>query len=707
MPTGVDVTAASSLARLLDPRGIAIAGASGDPTRAGGQALRALNAFGYRGGIFPVNPRYPELAGHRCFPSITAIEGEVDVAVVALPAAQVPEIIAQCGRRGIRFAVVLGGGFREAGPEGVQREADLLAAARTHGVRIVGPNCLGLVNVHAHAYAAFGSITREPGLAPGGVSAVLQSGGFGNALLLACAQAGVGFRYVVTTGNEADLTAPELIDAYVDDPHTKVILAYLEGVGDGRALMAAARRALAAGKPVLVFKAGNTEQGRRAAASHTANLTGRYDVYRAAFRQCGMIEVHDLHEAADFALALQSGRLPGGRGVALMGGSGGSSAVFSDTADAVGLSLAPLAAATTAALKAALPPLASAANPADYGPGYPNAASTEGFARACTALLEDPGVHQLGLMFASAGPGQLKFAAEQLAQLLPSLDKPVLAFSAMTHDLAPEGRDRLQAIGLPVLPSPARVARAMGMLADHAQALARPAATADDPAAQPRLPALPEGPVTLDEHASKAVLEAAGIAVTRDRLVTGVDALPEGLVTYPVAVKVVSADIPHKTEIGGVKLSIMDDAQLAAAIAEVMANARRSHPSARIEGVLVSPMASGVETIVGVVDDPGFGPVVAFGIGGVFAEAIRDMSYRIAPFGTDEARAMIGELRMRALLDGPRGTPPCDIEAIADILVKVSRLAWALRGRLAELDINPLIAGPQGAVAADALIVLR
>ena len=694
-----------NLARLLNPRGIAIAGASGDPARTGGQTVHALNQYGYRGGIFPVNPRYPELAGHRCYPTIEAVEGECDLAVIALPAAQVPEVIRQCGRRGIHFAVVLGGGFREAGPEGARIEADMLAAAREHQVRLIGPNCLGLVNVHARAYAAFGSITRPPLLPPGGVSAVLQSGGFGNALVVQCAQAGVGFRYVVTTGNEADLTAPELINAFVDDPETKVILAYLEGVTDGRALMAATRRALAARKPVLVLKAGNTEQGRRAAASHTANLTGRYDIYRAAFKQCGIIEVTDLHEAADFALALQAGPLPTGRNVALMGGSGGSAAVFSDAADTVGLTLAPLADHTNAALKAALPPLASAGNPADYGPGYPNAASAEGFTRACTAVLADPGIHQFGLMLASAGRGQLQVAAEQLVRVLPQATKPVLVFTALSDALAPEGRATLREMGVPVLPSPRRVARAMGMLADYAEALARPAADATPPPAI-ALPALPPGPATLDEYASKAVLAAAGIAVTTDVLLPIGSTAADGI-RYPVAVKIVSRDIPHKTDIGGVKLNVADAKQLAAAIPDVTANARRAAPTAQLEGVLVSEMAAGVETIVGVVNDPGFGPVVAFGIGGIFAEAVKDMAYRVAPFGIEDARAMIGELRMRALFDGLRGQPPCDTEAIAKLLVQVSALAWQLRDRLQEMDINPVFAGPRGAVAADALIVLR
>lgn len=700
-----------SLEKLFNPRGIAIAGASSDATRPGGQTLCALNQFGYRGGIYPVNPRYPELAGHRCHPSIAAIDGDCDLAVVALPAALVAGVLRECGARGIRFAVVLGGGFRETGPDGARLESDMLSAAKDSGVRIVGPNCLGLVNVHARVFAAFGSITREPAFQPGGVSAVIQSGGFGNGLVRGCAQAGVGFRYLVASGNESDITAPELMDAYVDDPHTKVILAYLEGVTDGRALMALGRRALAANKPVLILKAGNTEQGKRAAASHTANLTGKYDIYRAAFRQSGIIEVSDIHEAADFALALLAGRLPKGRNVALMGGSGGSAAVFGDAADAVGLVLPPLAPATTTALEKLLPTMGSLKNPIDYTAGYPRPETADNFRRAFSAVLTDPGIDQLTFMFASAGPSQLKLASELLAQALPQSDKPVLAFSALSAETAPEGFAKLREIGVPVLASPARVARAMAMLADYAAALKRaagPAATASMPAIV--LPSLPPGAVTLDEHASKKILAAANIPITLDVLLPIGRTTIDSDIRYPVAVKIVSRDILHKTDIGGVRLQVANAQELASAIAEVTSNARGAAPNARLEGVLVSKMvAGGVETIVGVVNDEGFGPVVAFGIGGVMAEAIRDMSYRVAPFGDDDAHAMINEIRLRSLLDGGRGRPSCDIDALAGILVRVSELAWQMRERLAELDINPLIvrAPGAGAVAVDALIVLR
>jgi acetyltransferase len=698
--------------RLFDPRGIAVIGASADPTRAGGQTVDALARNGFQGAVYPVNPRYGEIGPWRCYAAPEEIEGACDIAVIALPAAQVPDMVERCARLGIAYGVVLGGGFRETGAEGESRERSMVQAARAHGMRLIGPNCLGVVSTANRVYAAFGSLVREPKLEPGPVSGVLQSGGFGNSLVIRCALAGVGFRNVVMSGNEADITAPELIDAYVDDPHTRIILAYLEGIGDGRAFMAAARRALAAGKPVIAWKAGNTRQGTRAAASHTANLTGSYDVFRAAFRQCGVIEVHDVDEAADFALCLLSGRRARGRNVAVMGGSGGSAVVFCDTADEVSLTLAEPSAPTMAVLRENLPNVASLVNPIDYAAGYPRPGDEPRLARALDAVLNDPNIDQLGLLYATVLGDTLKLGASVLAQVAAESDKPVLAFSVMPRELAGSGHDILRDAGIAVLPSPARVARAMGMLADYSEALASCERT-DEMLTVPDLPTheLPPGAVTLDEHESKSLAALFGIPVTRDVLLE-----PERLAApvvglqFPLAVKIVSRDIAHKTDIDAVRLGVRDAAELARAAAAVLDNARKARPEARIAGVLAAEMVDdGMEAIVGVVNDAAFGPVVALGLGGVLAESLRDVTFRVAPFGLDTARRMIRELRAASIFDGVRGKPARDVEALAQTLVRVSSMAWILRDRIAEIDINPLLVRPRGAgvVAADALIVLR
>ena len=700
----------SNFSRLFNPRGVAIVGATEDTHRAGGQALHAISQYGYAGRIIPVNPNYDALGKHRCYRSIAAIDQPCDVAVVAVPAQHVPGIIEQCGQHGIAFAVVLGGGFREAGPEGIANEERMLDAARKGGVRIIGPNCLGFVNIHQNVYAGFGSITRPPQLKPGPVSAVIQSGGFGNSLVIQTAVAGVGFRYVVASGNESDIQAPELINAFVDDPETKVILAYLEGVADGRALMAAARRAMLAGKPVIILKAGNTQQGLRAAASHTANLTSSYEVFRAALKQCGVIEVRDTHEAADYAQCFAAGRSAKGRNVVVMGGSGGSAVAFSDAADEVGLKLTPLSAKTMAVLHENLPSVASLVNPVDYAAGFINDKNAPRFLRALDAILADPDVHQVGVLLATSTGRTMLNGVEGVAQALRKTDKPVMLFCSIPYAAAPEGFDLIAAEKIPMQPSPRRVAYAMAALADFYHAQQQRERLSNPPAVQPRtLPALPAGAATLDEQESKNVLRAFDVTVTHDVLLAAGAALPANL-KFPVAVKVASRDIAHKSDIGGVRLNVLDTAQLETAIAEVLGNAKRAVPQAKIAGVLASEMITdGLETIVGVVNDACFGPVVAFGLGGILAETIRDVTYRVAPFDKIEANAMVREIRGAKLFDGVRGQPARDVEALADLLVAVSEMAWLLRERVAEMDINPLLVRPagKGVVAADALIVLK
>jgi len=641
--------------------------------------------------------------------------------MVALPAPQVAGVLRECAARGIGHAVVLGGGFREAGPGGAALEGELLATARATGVRFIGPNCLGLVNVQARAYAAWGSLTRPPRLAPGPVSVVLQSASFGMSLVIQAAQAGIGFRHVVTSGNEADVSTAEIIDAYVDDPGTRVILSYLEGVADGRRFMAAARRALAAGKPLVLIKAGNTEQGRRAAQSHTANMTDEYDVYRAAFRQCGVIEVDDVQAAVDMVACLLGGRLPAGNRVGVIGGSGGAAAMFSDQADLCGLVLPAFAPATAEALKDSLPALSVLRNPVDYTAGFPRQQDGLDFERAFRAVIDDPQVDQLAVMFAAAGRRQVAYGGELLARLVASSSKPLVVFSGMDEALAPEGLATLRAAGVPVLSSPKRVALAMARLAAHAGARRAAAASGGGVGAAADEP-VDVGAVlhdagidgragALDEAASKRLASAFGIPVTADRLLPLAPSLADcdGL-PFPVVLKIVSPDIAHKSDIGGVQLGIVGPQALLDAARRMVAEVRAARLDAALSGLLAAPMVDGaLETLVGVVNDPGFGPVVAFGLGGVLAEVLHDVSYRVAPFDAAQARSMIDELRARALFDGVRGRPAVDVEALAAALARVSVLAWSLRDRLVEMDINPLLVRPvgQGVVAADALAVMR
>ena len=328
-----------SFERLFNPRGIAVIGASGDLTRISGQPIAALKNSGYKGGIYLVNPKYQELHGLKCYPSVDAIGQPCDLALVAVPAPGVPAAIRDCGKAGIPFAIVLTAGFREAGPEGRKLEAELARAAKDSGVRFIGPNCQGSLSVPSRMWCVFGSVSHETELKEGAVSCAFQSGGFGYAVVNLAEAQGVGFRHVVSTGNETDMTMPELLSEFLDDPGTKLAFAYIEGTPNARAFLDLGRKSLETGKPVLIWKGAQTEAGTKAAASHTANMTGNYDLYHAAFRQSGIIEVHDIEEIVDIAKLFAQGRTPKGRSVGVLSISGGSGIVFADRAVKLGLTL--------------------------------------------------------------------------------------------------------------------------------------------------------------------------------------------------------------------------------------------------------------------------------------------------------------------------------------------------------------------------------
>lgn len=695
---------------LLEPRTIAVVGVSDDVARPGSQAVRALLANGFEGKIFPVNPKYEQFEGMRCYPSVDAIEEGVDLVVIGVPAGGVIAVMEACARKKVGYVVVLSGGFRESGPEGIERERELLRIAQEAGIRMVGPNCLGLANIHSNVYAAFGSITRAPKLEAGSVSLVTQSGGFGYSIALACAEAGIGFRHVIATGNETDVDHVQLIDALIDDDKTRCIMVYIEGTRDGRALLEAGRRALAAGKPVLLWKGGVTEQGMRAAESHTASMTGTYDFYRAMFKQTGIVEIQELHEAVDYLLAFGAGKYPAGGGVAVMGVSGGSAIVFADAGERSGLHLCDLAEPTQRALAEVVPSIGAIHNPIDLTAGYFSTKNQEKLATAVRATLADPGAHSVCVNLATTGKAGSLAAAQVLGQIAAETDKPLVVFSSAPASEVGEALQLFAKSGVPVFRSPSRAARAVAVLADYRQArgrLLRAQAPGASTGAVANLDALRSG-TALSEAQSKDLLASIGISVTRDVIVNKPGELSITGMRTPLVVKIVSADIPHKTEIGGVKLGITTQQGLDEAIAQVLDNARTRVPGARIDGVLVSEMVTGgFELIAGVVNDVVFGPVVVVGAGGIYAEILKDTSCRVAPFDEATALEMLGELKCRPILDGARGVAPRDIGAITRSLAALSQFAWDHREQVQEIDINPLFSLPDGAVAADALVVPR
>lgn len=699
-----------AMEKLFNPRGIAIIGATADLNRIGGQPIRALMAAGYTGAIYPVNPKYREVGGLSCYASAADIPGECDLAVIAVPAMAAIQAVADCGRKEIGYAIVLSGGFKEAGADGGDLQEALLHTAREAKVRLIGPNCQGMLNIPDRIYTVFGAIANEIELKSGNVSMAFQSGGFGFSLVLFCEGMGIGFRYCVSTGNEADMTTPELLDAFLDDPQTDIACAYIEGVPDGRQLMAVGEKSLRLNKTLIMWKGGKTQAGAKAAASHTASMTGSYDIYHAALAQSGIIEAYDIEEMADLIKVLELKRFPEGERVGVLGISGGSGIVFADTAVSSGLTMTEFAPETLATLRRVVPSFGSIQNPADITASIFN--DIRLFTEAVNVVLSDPNVDQLCLLLASM-PGKLALAAAQaIVAAARHSNKPItVGWSARRHR-APEAYEVLEAASIPIIPTPVRLARAAAALAHYAEVRRQYQRRTHISVTDPGWPAIPAESGTLSEVESKRLLASFGIPVTRDILVpAGEDALAAAAdLRFPLAVKIVSPDIAHKTEVGGVQLSIPDTTSLNAAINAIQHSVQQKAPQARIDGFMLSEMVTdGVEALIGVLNDPTFGPTVAFGLGGIFTEVMHDLSYRVAPFDEATAMQMIHALRASALFAGVRGKPPLDTAALAHAIAAVSKMAWQLRDRLQELDINPIFIKPsgQGVVAADGLVVLR
>jgi acyl-CoA synthetase (NDP forming) len=697
-----------SFERLFHPRGIAIIGASADLSRISGQPIKALKNAGFRGGLFPINPKYPELHGLKCYPDVQSVKEPCDLALVAVPAPAVAQSIRDCGKAKIPFAVVLTAGFRETGAEGRKLEEELAKAVADSGVRIIGPNCQGMLSVESRVWTVFGSVADETDLRAGRVSCAFQSGGFGYAIVNLAEAQGVGFRYCVSTGNEVDITTPELLSAFLDDPGTELAFAYLEGTPDARRLLDLGRKSIETGKPVLIWKAGTTDAGVKAAASHTANMTGSYDLYRAAMRQSGLIEVDDVEPIVDIAKLVAQGREPKGQSIGVLSISGGSGVVFADAAVRGGLALPPFSPETLARLRTMIPAFGSPQNPADITAAVFN--DTSLFERTLEVVLEDPGLDQLAILIASISGRSAALAANVIAAAAAKTDKPVHVAWSGRHAKSEEAVRALDGARVPYITTPVRLARAAAVLAQFAADRRRLMPRRTPRVTETADVSLPAGKVTLSETESKAVLRAYGVPVVKEVFVpAGSDAVAAAAkLQGPFAVKVVSRDVPHKTEAGGVRLGVAASALKEAASA-VTDNARKHVPGAKIDGVLVSEMAQGLETLIGVINDPNFGPVVALGLGGVLTEVLKDVTYRVAPFGLETAREMIADLRAARLFEGYRGKPAADKEALAQALVAISGMAVALAPRLVELDINPVFVRPvgQGVAAADALVVLK
>ena len=701
--------ARTDLSRFLNPRGVAVVGVSSDSARIGGQALRLLTDFGYTGRIYPVNPKYQELKGLPCYPDLTAVPQPCDVALIAVSAAQSAGAIEQCGKAGIPFALVLAGGFSEVGAEGKALQEELVAAARKANVRMVGPNCLGILNLKDNARIGFGGTSQMKTLIPGPMAMVTQSGGFGFGVIAAAAYFGVGCNYAISSGNEADLTLLDWVADLIERPDVEMVVAFMEGITDGRRLIEIGERALELGKPILVWKVGNTDAGSRAATSHSARMTAGYDLYRAAFRRGGLVEIRDVDDLVDVAKAFLIRKLPAGDRVGVLTLSGGAGVLLADRCIESGLQLPALSEATTAKLRETLVAFASCNNPVDAtAHGYNDNFASYG--KAVELVLADPGVDQV-LARVPRGKSARPWS-ENLLKMLRHTDKPLILNWPTAPDDNGDVLAYLEQNGVPCILGAGRAVHALAALTEFARK--RREYQQQRPRAFKRIVErqaleLPAGAATLGERRSKRLLEHYGVPAVKEILLQPgeIESLKSLPLAFPVALKIESPDVPHKTEAGGVKLGIADLAGLKQAAREIVGAVKLRTPEARIEGLLAQEMATGVEVILGAVNDECFGPTVAFGLGGIYTELLKDLTYRFAPFDVETAREMIAEIRAAPLLTGYRGRPALDIAALADTLSRLSLLIADHADRIKEIDVNPLFVHERGVVAADALVVLK
>lgn len=730
-----------TLSRLFTPRSIAIVGASATPGKIGAMPVSLLRQHGYDGRILPINPRADSIQGLPAAPDLAALDTDVDLVILAVPAAHAAQALQSARPGQVGGAVVFTSGFSETGAEGVAMQEALCAIARERGIRLLGPNCLGYMNVRHKVYATFSPAPANGAVALGGIGMVSQSGAFGAYAYCMARERGLGLSHWISTGNEADIDVADCINWLAHDADTRVIMAYMEGCRDGAKLRGALAAARDAGKPVVVTKIGRTQAGAQAAASHTAALAGDDAVYDALFRQYGALRARSIEDFFNLGYALDTWQQrPQGKRLGIFTISGGVGALMADEAEEAGLSLPEPDAAAQARLLERVP-FAGPRNPVDV---TGQVVSEPGLLLATADdMLADGRYDALAVFLAAAGSSEAlwptfeTFAREMRAR---HPDVP-LAFCAL---FPPERRRELERLGTLVFEDPSAAIRTIGAVAGLAAASGAASDAASDGsktgstnsstngsttgttsgstdgtsnAAPDALASVPSviantAPLrdTYNEVQAMDVLRQAGLPVPDCTLATDADTAVAAAARAagPVVLKVVSPDILHKSDVGGVRLNLSGEDAVRHGHAAILDSVRTHCPTARIDGVLVAPMApKGVECIVGMHSDPVFGPVVMFGLGGVFVEVLKDVSFRLAPFDHAQALSMIREIKGYALLQGARGAPPCDINALANALVALSRFADARREDFSSVEINPLLALPdgQGVLALDAVLI--
>lgn len=709
-----------TLKPFFKPAGIAVIGASSDPAKIGHGVLKNLvdRQTGFPGPVYPVNPKADEVLGKKCYSTILAVPDPVDLAVIVVPSSAAPAVMEDCGRRGIKAAVILSGGFRETSPQGAERERQCAETAARYGMRLMGPNCIGVMDMHTPLNTTF-----VPGMTPPGyIDFISQSGALCGGIIDWAQARRINFSRFLSIGNKADVNESDLVRYLAEDGNSRVLAAYVEDIKNGQDFIHAARIA-SRHKPVLILKGGRSQSGQVATASHTGALAGAQAAFEAAARQTGLLEVENVETLFNAALGMAYQPLPRGERIAILTNAGGPAVLAADSLDLCGLRLAPPSPETRQVLQGCLSPDAGMSGPVDMLGG----ADEQQFRCGLEALLADPGNDGILVILVptllNRPAGIIEAVISVLRDLTHSASlrgaksaKPVLACLfgeaslGAAYAIADQG-------GLPTYRFPEDAVRTFQLMRQRAAWLEKDHSAAAPPEgihpeqAGNFLAAMREASLfALDAAAGEEVLKAYGIRTPGDRLATSPEEAARFAVEigYPVALKLASPDILHKTEVGGVLLNLRDEAAVRQGFDDILGRARIAHPGADIRGVQVQQMIpGGQEVIIGVKRDPIFGPLVMFGLGGVYVEVLADVSFRLAPLSRQDAEEMIAEVRSSRILQGLRGAPPSDRAALADALVRVGCLA-ADHPEINELDINPVMVLPkgQGVLAVDVRIIL-
>jgi len=691
----------------FSPQSVAVIGASREPEKLGYAVLANLKEEAYPGRLYPVNPKADEILGLKAYPSVLDIPDPVDLAVVVIPYHFVPAVLEECGQKGVSSVVVISAGFREAGREGLDRERELIEIAERYDLRIIGPNCLGVIDTATPLNATFAA-----GMPPGGPIAFMsQSGALGTAVLDMAMAGRVGFSKFVSLGNKADVSEIDLLEAWGDDSASKVILIYVEGLPDGQKFIKVAQE-VARHKPVIAIKSGVTKSGSRAVSSHTGSLAGSEEAYKAAFRQAGVIRAASMEKLFDYARAFAYQPLLAGGRIGIVTNAGGPGILATDALERAELKIPRLSRETMEALETYLPGAASAANPVDVL----GDARADRYEQAVQLVLDDPNVDGLVVIVTPQAMTEIEKTAYAVGRMAQKSDKPVLG-CFMGEARIEAGIEVLWEHGVPNYPFPERAAKALAAMSDYRRQRERPVlepetcTTHISPVRELFDRVRAEGRVSIGDAEAWTVLDTYGFTVPQSHLAESpeeaIDLAEE--MGYPVVMKIASPDILHKTDVGGVKLNLRSPDDVRDAFDLMVYRAGRYVPDARLWGCQVQQMVTGGrEVLLGMSCDPQFGPLVAFGLGGIYVEALKDVSFRVAPFNRREADEMIREIRSYPLLEGVRGESPADHEAMVDALLRISQLVTDFP-EIVELDINPLMVFDEGrgAMAIDMRLVLR